>query len=500
MNQKKEQTLPLSKDQILIITLILALTFFLVFSPHFANSYPLHIDEWRHITEATKLIENPQINGFASIEIGFHIFLAILSIPFNLVLIYKFLPAIWAIISALTLFYIIKNKTSFLKSSFFITALSLIFFASLKSNVNIGGIWFHTPLTFSIPFIYLYIYLFTEGIQKQNKKYILMSLPIMALVTITHSISLLFAIPFLIIFALLHPSYLKKEYKFFSIFLLIPLLGFLFYKSLFNLTSLETISQLTTQLLFKHGWGVLEVNNSPFELYSPIGYALAIIGTVTILANKNLRKKLLIFPLWTLTILTYIIFFKITGISPLSPYQRNLYYLAISLPFLSAYGLFHIFNQIAIQINNSKIENKKQFYKYIKIILIALTIILIFAQYYSVPQNLKLYKVIDKQNYKTLQYLSTLPQNNNSKIMAPASIAPAIFPITKQEPVGTIFFYGNRKDADNFFKDSTNCTEKTKLLKKYNSQYILSKKPLNCTWKIIYNQTNNTIYKTNINS
>jgi len=498
MNSKKEQITSLSKNQILIIILIFTLTFFLVFSPHIANPYPLHIDEWRHITEAIKLKENLGLNGFASIEIGFHIFLAILSIPFKIILIYKFLPAIWAIISALTLFFIIKNKTSNLKSSFLIATLSIIFFASLKSNVNIGGIWFFTPLTFSIPFIYLYIYLFTEGIQRQNKKYILISLAIMSFITITHSISLLFAIPLLIIFALSHSTYLKKEYKFFSIFLLIPIIGFLFYKSLSNLTFLETLKQLLINLQFKKGWGVLEIHNSPFELYSPLGYILAIIGFITIILNKITKKQLIIFPLWTITILIYIIFFKITGISPLSPYQRNLYYLAISLPFLSAYGLFYILTQIAIQINNSKIKNKKQTYKYFKIVIITLTILLIFASYYSVPKNLKLYKVIDKPDYETLIYLSTLQHYNNSKIMAPASIAPAIFPITKQEPVGTIFFYGNRKDADNFFKDSTNCTEKNKLLKKYNTQYILSKKLLNCSWEIIYNQTNNTIYKINI--
>ena len=32
---------------------------------------------------------------------------------------------------------------------------------------------------------------------------------------------------------------------------------------------MPAIADILSQLQFKHGWGVLEANNSPFELYSP---------------------------------------------------------------------------------------------------------------------------------------------------------------------------------------------------------------------------------------
>ena len=240
----------LTPNQKRTLTAVLILTLILVYSPHLANPFPNHIDEWRHITETIKLKQGEYSGNWNSVELGFHIFLLPLSILTNIVLFYKFLPAIWAIFSALTLFYIIKNKTSHLKKSFLIAIFSIIFFASIKSNANITGLWFFTPLTFSIPFIFLYIYLFSEGMQKQNKKYILSSFIIMILLIPTHAISVLFAIPALFIFSLFHLNYIKKQYKFFSIFLLIPLIGIFFHSQLFNLTLIESIKQITTTLLY----------------------------------------------------------------------------------------------------------------------------------------------------------------------------------------------------------------------------------------------------------
>ena len=181
------------------------------------------------------------------------------------------------------LFAIILNKTS----RFYIAILAIIFFASIKSNVNIMGLWFFTPLTFSIPFIFLYIYLFTEGIQKQNKKYILTSLVIMLFLIPVHSISVLFAIPFLAIYALIHYKYLLREYKFFLLFLLIPVIGIFFYSQIFNLTIVDSLAEIFQNLQFRQGWGVLELKNSFAEVYSLTGYLLAFLGLVFIIKNKT---------------------------------------------------------------------------------------------------------------------------------------------------------------------------------------------------------------------
>ncbi len=292
----------MKKSQILIIFLISVFIFILVYTQHFNNPYPIHIDEWHHITEALQLKNNESNLGRNSLEIGFHIILLWLSYISDLVLIYKFLPALWAVISALVLFFVVYRKTN---NNFWIGIFSMVFFASIKSNTNITGIWFFTPLTFSIPFIFLYVYFFTEGVEKQNKRYILISLVLMLFILVVHSVSVLFAIPFLIVYSFFYYKYLIKEYKFFSLFLIIPIIGILFYKTIIKIPIRELIPDLITRLQFKYGWGVTEINNSPLELYSIIGYILAIIGVIFIIYSLYMKKqkKFIPFLLWPLTLL-----------------------------------------------------------------------------------------------------------------------------------------------------------------------------------------------------
>jgi len=480
----------LTKRNLILIT-ILIFIFLLIYSPHFNDAFPKHIDEWHHITESIKLKQGQNIQGISATESGFHIFLALLSSFTNIILIYKFLPAIWATLTALILFIIIKYKTSNLKKSFFISLFTIIFFASIKSNVNLTGLWFFTPLTFSIPFIYLYIYFFSEGIRKQNKKMILYSFLIMIFLIPIHSISVLFSIPFLIIFSLFNYKYLKKEYKFFSIFIIIPIIGIFFFSNIMNLSFINSIRTILTQLQFKHGFGVLEIKNSFFELYSPIGYLLSILGIIHIISSKAKFKKYLIYLLWPLTIIIYIIIFRLTDISFLSPYQRNLYYLAISLPFLSSLGLYYLIIKIKKLTNNLDKETKKTIFNTIITILIILILLLTFISYYKTPDNIKLYKTIDNNNYEAIQFLSSLPK---SKIMAPALISTAIFPISNHQPVATTFFYGNRTIVEQFFRSNT-CQIKNQIIKENKVSYVLSENSINCNWKIIYNKNNNLIYK-----
>ena len=127
------------------------------------------------VLEKTKIFgedkkQTNAIAGFviAMIFIGFFNPKAIVT---NLVLFYKFLPAIWAVFSALALFFLVYKKTN----DFYLGILAIIFFASIKSNLNLLGLWFFTPLTFSIPFILLYIYFFTEGIEKRDNQMIFWS-------------------------------------------------------------------------------------------------------------------------------------------------------------------------------------------------------------------------------------------------------------------------------------------------------------------------------------
>lgn len=463
-----------------LLTIILILIFFLVLSPRINNPYPTHIDEWHHITESIQL-NYKMPTGITATKAGFHLILFTLDKFTNLILIYKFLPAIWALLTVLILFKIIRNQTNHLKESFLISIATIIFFASLKSNPNILGLWYFVPLTFSIPFIYLYMHLFTKGIQEENKKLIIYSLIIMLFLIPIHSISVLFAIPILTIYLLTNKKFIKKEYKFFILFLLIPLIGIIFYGQIMDQKIIESAKSLITALQFQHGFGVLEANNSPFELYSPIGYILAILGIISITKNKELRGKYLIYIIWPILLVISIIIFKQTGTSYLSPYQRNLYYFAISLPFLSAMGLHSLIKKM----------HKK---KILTLLAITIILILTFAQYYQLPERMQLYENINQDNYEALQFLKTQPRVKDTTVIAPALIATTIFPITQRQPLATTFFYGDRNLLFQFFL-SEDCQTKNQIIENHDVAYVLSEQSIECNWEIIYNKNNNIIYK-----
>jgi len=477
------------KIRYILVLLVCIGMFLLVYSPHFNYKFPLHIDEWHAITESVYL-ENGEYkfqgrDGIRTMgfEIGFHFILMLLSYLVDLIFFYQFLPAIWAVVSGLVLFFVVFGKTK----NYWIALLSMIFFASIKSNVNIAGLWFFTPLSFAIPFIFLYVYFFTEGIEKHNKKFILISLGIMVFLLFVHAVSVLFAVGFLVIYSLLNYKYLKKEYKFFLIFLLIPLIGLVFYSYMEGLNLVDSFFGILEDLQFKHGWGVLEVKNSFFELYSFIGYVFAIIGAVVLLSPKY--KKYWVYLLWPVSVLVLIFIFRVSGISYISPYQRNLYYFAISLAFLSGVGVYVLLKwvrRVVVGFFNEMDKGKKELIKKIAVVIVLILILFFaFSSYYDVPRNLRLYKVIDEGDYQDLVFLSGFEK---SKVMAGPFISTALYSISGHEPVGSIFFYGDRKISNEFF--SSDCSVMQEIIDKEGVGYVISKRDLGCGWEVISDKKN----------
>ncbi len=506
----------MTKSKYLLIALAAAATFFLVYLPHINYPMPFHIDEWHHISEAIRMGNYGEYFDFLKLEtayrargleIGFHFFLFLLSNVMDLVVVYKFFPAIWAVISALVLFFVVYKKTD---KNYFVALLSMIFFASIRSNVNLTGILFFSPLTFSIPLIFLYIYFYTEGIRNQKIKPILISLLIMLILIPIHSISVLFAIPILFLYSLFHLKFLIKKIHFFSLFLLLPILGITFYKFVFKINWTELLTHLNSNWQFKYGWGVLEANNSFTETYSIAGFIMAILGIIFIIKNKEF-KKYLFFILWPAIMLIWIFSYRITGISYLSPYQRNFYYFTISLPFLSGYGFYHFFKILKIYLNKLFIKSNSEKKPLISInynftslqrkislvtiftIIFSGTVFLSFNNYFNPPKEFALYQIINEGGYQALTFLSEMPKGN---VMATPFMSAAIYPVAKHYPIANLGFYGNVRDIETFFL-KTDCEQKNNMISQYKISYIISPAPLECDYRIIYAQNNYIIYSVN---
>jgi hypothetical protein len=513
--------LTMKKRHRILILLTLIATFLLVYKPHLSYPMPYHIDEWHHISESIRMgnygeyfeiLRLESANKFSGLEMGFHFFLFLLSFVFNLVSVYQFMPALWASLSALVLFYVVYKKTN---RNFLVAWLSMIFFISIRSNVNLTGLWFFTPLTFAIPLIFLYTYFFTEGIEKQNKTNILISLGIMLLLIPTHSISVLFIIPTFIIYLLIHYKYLLKEYLFFSLFLIIPITGILFFKYTFDVGWNEVLPKMIKEMQFQHGWGILEVRNSFTEVYSLMGYALAVIGLIFIATSRKL-KKYSFYIIWPITAIVMMTIYRLTSISFFSPYQRNLYYLAIGLPMISAIGLYSIIKIVKPQIQKIIKSHEAGIFSAIKIsvnidqqytkilrtiaggtttiIIIVIATVFSFANYYNLPPDLSLYKVIEPKHYEAIKFLS---QYTPTKVMATPFISTAIYPISGHDPVGTVVFYGDRRIVEAFFIGS-DCRKKEAIVDEHSIGYIISPIFIGCNMQSIYEQDGINIYKTNI--
>jgi len=323
---------------------------------------------------------------------------------------------------------------------------------------------------------------------------ILISLGIMAILMPTHSISVLFAIPALLIYALISWRYVIKEYKVFLAFIVIPLIGLAFYKYTLAVPWNEVVGHLLEHLQFKHGWGVLELKNSFLETYSGLGYLLAIIGVASLAATKGMAKKYALYLLWPITVLISIIIYRSTGVSYLSPYQRNIYYLTIGLPILSAVGLKYIIDVIKAQIEKAK---DKQIIPPLKeiatIILILVAVVAMFKSYYRLPNQVDLYRVIDKNDYQALVFMS---QFSKSKIMSTPFISTAVYPISGHSPVGSTVFYGDRTEVEDFFF-TDDCGEQQKILDKNKAEYVITKWAMDCEWDLIY-KNKTYIYKNKI--
>ncbi len=464
----------------IILGLVLIATAILVYSPHFSYPYPFHGDEWHHITQAV-LINLGYLQ--LDLEIGFQFVLAIIFKFTDPVLSYKFLPPIWAILGALALFHLVYKKTA---KNFYLALLAIIFFASIKSNVNILGLWFFTPLSFSIPIIYWYMYLFTEGVEKKDRFLLWSSLAVMILILPTHALSLLFAIPILITYSLFHLKIIREKFIDFIPFFVLPPIGLLVFKVLKHLPWSDVMPSLWSMIIFKRGWAVVNVNNALTEMYSIAGYLLAIIGFVVVITSLRYSRRLLIFAIWPMVTLISIFFFRIFDFSPLVPHQRNLYYFALSLPPLSAIGLFSSINYLLESLPLNK-QVEKKLTLTLLIIIIAPIIFFTFKSYSATPPGFELYQAIDKSDYEAIHYLDSLP---NGIVMAEPMLSMAIFPIAPSKiPVTTEYWYKPEyiQDTNLFFSDST-CKEKAILLNKHKVKYVLTEKAIACGWELLYNQ------------
>lgn len=514
---KRGDYIKIIKTGLLFIALVFC--FFLVYKVHFAYPhefinpetatlvnatkypFPFHNDEWAHlavglaIAEERKLNFNPYLaEQTADRELGFHLFLAsIFLLPgINPVLVYQYLAPLFLAINALLLFFLVYKLTK----NYWIGLFSILFFASIKSNLNILGNWFFTPLTFTLFMIFLYFYFFTKAIdsKKISLLFLALSLLIFLIGILIYPFAAILMVLVSIIYALTKPDFIKENWKYLAIAGVIGVIIVLVVVRLYFWTGTlaGTYQKFFSELIFKKGWTVLEHTYSLISFYGVVPLVLAVIGSIYLF----LKKKNLLFIIWPGLLLLNLIIFVLFDFSLFFPYQRNFLYLLIGLAPLSAMGLYWI---VEMLFNYSKkyVFKKKKYSTALCIILVIIILFFTFNNYYKTePQKFSLHRVINQPEYQALLWLKNHYEPYN-KVLTKPFLSATIYPISRNRVVGMMpssLEGGPYARTYDFFNG--NCDFKKKIVNEEEVNFVISSEELNCDFlgKVYYKDGVN-IYK-----
>jgi hypothetical protein len=514
MAGEKKEGMKLDPVHILLVIAILAFTAILIYSPHFEYKYPFHIDELHHSEMADRIVYDPvhtlsnELKA-GNFEIGYHVFLAGLfacerSVGIDPILAYKFLPAAFAVLASLILFFMMLRLTK----NYWIGIFSMLFFATLKTNVNLLGLWFAVPLTFCIPLIFLFFYLFIVG---WNEKPVLLiwAALVFVFIAISHAPSATFMVPVLVIYMIINHKSANagaKSKRWLHIaFFIVPVLACLaiYFGAVSKGSFIESMKFILDKLVFRYGFTpaeavLLPLIKIPFlkkvimihpyfipYLYGIGAFVFAAIGALVSFKNKKLH----IFTIWALITSFFLALFVNFNFTIFAPYQRMVYYTLLGLVPLSAIGLINAVDWIS--------RKKIKMGNVLIVIIVALTFYLSFCNYYVQPKGFEIYNTITDNDYAALKFMNNYA--NNKIVFAPLRFGDAIYPLSKNNAVVSPFFIGNddtRWDMDEFMS-SENCSRKQEIVNAYKPDYIISENAINCSeigLELIYNE-GDYIYK-----
>ncbi len=480
--------------KIILVVIALIFCFLLIYNLHIAYPYefinpnnstlvefnkypfPLHNDEWAHISLGLAIAEEGR---------------------------YNFNPAIGEQTQDISLF-------------------SILFFASIKSNLNILGNWFFTPLTFSLFLIFIYLYFFTKAIgstanidlktrKKKVKNKNKMSHYLHSILnknTWLFSLSILFFLILIFIYPLaaelaalisffyviINIKFIKKKWKQLSFFgilaIIIVLIGVKMYFWTGSLTG--SYQKFLSELIFKKGWTILEHTYSLIGFYGIIPLLLATAGC----AYLFIKKKNMLFFIWPALLLINMIIFILFDISLFFPYQRNLFYFLIGLAPLSAMGLYWL-SELIINYSKKFIFKKKIHGKILCIIIIFVLLSFTFNNYYKIePAKFSLHNIISEAEYESLLWLKEHYEPYN-KVIAKPFFAVSVYPISQNRVLGMMpssLEGGHYAKVFDFYNGK--CDYKEKVVREEIIDFVISDEPIRCDFLgKIYYKDGVTIYK-----
>lgn len=471
----------MKKIRIALIAGILILIGLLVFSPHLFYRFPIHLDEWTHLGYAENIIDKKGYNEkdldftgekLPTHEVGFHIFLAEISLMTGIDPIFglKYFAPILAVVTAF-LFFVVMLKTT---KNFYIGIFSMIFFASLRSNINILGIWFFVPFVFAFPLI---LGLFYTAANLDNKKFLITSIVILFILYFVHAQAAMLSSIIFLIYLISNYKKLNNNWPFLLVLVAFLLVVLLFYSStLWNNNLFGLISKIISLITFIGFRIYPNIEFSIILFYGIIPFLLAIVGLIKSIKDKKQRFWII----WVAFTIVLITIFKHYKIIFFVTYRRAFYFTIFALVPLSAVGMNSVLDYLKKNFKN-KLSKKLAV-----VIFIIAVLSFTFSSYYEIPENLKIFYLINESEYEDIMWFGENYGSHN-KILAPEWISKTIFPTTRNYMKFFLEYYKN-----------SDCRTKRKIVKDWKIDYVFSKEKDECDFlNQIYNNSF-YIYKTNV--
>ncbi len=340
------------EKNLLVIGSIIAIILFaliLNFSPHFYYPYPLHVDEYLHLTIANEILEKESINNLTGptgrsqlndMEIGYHIFLSEIFIWTGMDMSNAiFIPAIFSIFSTIITYVYLRRFSK-------ISALvAIVFIALIPTTVGFLGEKFIVPVNIVFIAIPGVLFLIDRFERDSSVKNLIPFIPLITFSLLVHPpsgfavLTIIFAYIVLLTYTYFKTIHLnlkaesrKNRKKIFKI-LLISAISFVIVIQLFLPSLLSKgieagtfakQSYLDDIIYFPNYFGIFPL-------------MLAGIGMFFLIYRKNLLIPLSLL-LLLIDLLAYIYFQKIF----LFPFGRIYIYISILLSISAAIGVYEI--------------------------------------------------------------------------------------------------------------------------------------------------------------
>jgi len=461
--------------------------------------YPIHADEWSHLARVRELMSTnrlavnpylPQISHIVNLEPGFHIFLAehyMLS-GMDPVLGYKYLPALFAVITALYMFLLSRE----IFHSEYVGYLSILFLSAIKSNINLMGLWFFTPQTMSFFLLLMFLIISVEAGRNRisrSQAALLAYLALAALIIYPPVFFILCA--FSLSYLGLYSGYLKP-------------------RTILSITILALATFFLLSLIFPHirlifsaSWTKTNVGTVRFNLLQLAGLGSIAFAILGLLYASKVKSGIILHTYLFLCAINLILLYFL-DYTILIPYQRVIYYLLLSLVPLSAAGLYKTLNVIRDKAVYSGLGHVLT--KVLLLLILSAVIYYNFINYYDIDnqegisnvpsKNLVVMYPVDAPAYDAIDYIG---RNFGPAhvVLANNLVSFGLYPISGNHVVGIQGANLGGGDPSLYQRFiSGDCSAKQNIIRSADISYIITEYTISCSNIVkIYGNTRYNVYR-----